>query len=232
MLLKIKAQPVAKLFFAQNERQLLDHAGSFRINDGSVSRLRVLEIGDVLVDRSGAKSGVDGIGRGLDGLIKPLPHIIIRRDRGERLIRHILRKTFLQPEIIEPAHGGEIAKPLMRELVKQENVAIEVIAVRGRAAEEHGFFPEKRSARVLHASIGKAGDQDEVILWKRERLREKFGEIVDALRGNLLHFGGFRLGFAEFGWANVKSGEPGLFVTLADRPRRKRKKIRADRARL
>ena len=118
----------------------------------------------------------------------------------------------------------------MGQLMQQKNVAIEMIAVRGRAAKEHRFFPEECSAGVLHASIGKAGDQDEVIFWKRERLPEEFGEIVDALRSNLLHFGGFRFSFAEFGLANEEAGEPGSFVNLAERPGCECKEIRADGA--
>ena len=47
---------------------------------------------------------------------------------------------------------------MMRELMEEKDVAIEMVAVRRGSAEEDGFFAEKGGAGVLHAAVSKAGD--------------------------------------------------------------------------
>ena len=95
--LEIKAQAIAKFCRAENERELLDDAGGFGIDDGAVGGLGVSKVFDVLVDRRCAFGGVDGVSRGLDGKIETLPDIFIGGEGGERLIGHVLREAFLEP---------------------------------------------------------------------------------------------------------------------------------------
>ena len=114
------------------------------------------------------------------------------------MISHVLREAFLEPEIVEPAHGGEVAEPLVGQFVKQEDVAIEMVAVSGRCAKENGFFAQKGGPSVLHSPISKSRDYDHVVFGKRERLREEAGKIVDATGSDLLDFVRFFLRFLEF----------------------------------
>lgn len=230
VLFQIKAQAIAKFFFAEDESELLDDAGRFGINDGAVGGFGVFEVFDILVDGSGAFGGVDAIGSGLDGEIEALPNIFIGLERSERLIGHVLREAFLEPEIIEPAHGSEIAEPLMGELVEEKDVAVEMVAVSGGGAEKDGFFAEERGASVLHAAVSEAGDEDEIVFGKRKGLSKKFREIVDALRGDLLDFGSFRFGFLELRLTDVEAGKAGSLMNFAEGAGSEGEKIGADGA--
>ena len=48
------------------------------------------------------------------------PDVPIRLERVNRHIFHQICKTFVQPEIIPPLHGDEIAEPLVAELVRDD----------------------------------------------------------------------------------------------------------------
>jgi len=80
---------------------------------------------------------VYSISGGLDGFVEALPDFIVGAERGEGLVGHVLREAFFEPEIVEPAHGGEVAEPLMGELVQNEDLPVDQIRLSGRGAEEH-----------------------------------------------------------------------------------------------
>src|SRR6266568_1452168 len=197
MFFEIKPEAIPEVFVAKDKSKLFYDAGSFGVDDGAVGGFRILEVGNVLIDRRCALGGINSISGRLDGLIEALPNIFIWLERSQRLVCHVLREAFLEPEIVEPAHGGEVAEPLVGQFVKQEGVAIEMIAVSGGNAKENGFFAQKSGSRVFHSAVSKSGDHDHVVFGKREGLREKAGKIIDSLRGDLLHFGRFFLGFLE-----------------------------------
>jgi len=76
------------------------------------------------------------INRGSYLFNEALPYVFIRLERIQRVIRHVLRKAFFQPQIVKPAHGHQVAEPLMRELMQQQDVAIQPVAMRGRGAKQ------------------------------------------------------------------------------------------------
>src|SRR6266581_2071124 len=163
MFFEIKPEAIPEVLVAKDKGKLFYDAGSFGVDDGAVSGFRILEVGNVLIEA--------------------LPNIFIWLERSQRLVCHVLREAFLEPEIVEPAHGGEVAEPLVGQFVKQEGVAIEMIAVSGGNAKENGFFAQKSGSRVFHSAVSKSGDHDHVVFGKREGLREKAGKIMDSLRG-------------------------------------------------
>src|SRR5215471_17934408 len=109
----------------------------------------------------------------------------------ERAIRHVLREAFLQPQIIEPAHGGEVSEPLMRQLVQAQKVAANKIAVGGRCSEQHRLFAQECSSRVLHTAIGETRNQDEIVFGKRKRLGKVIGKELHSVGRDLLQLGSF-----------------------------------------
>src|SRR5690242_489175 len=228
MFLEIKPETVAEVVVTQDKGKLLDDAGSFGVDDGAVSGFRILEVGNVLVDRRCAPGGIYSISGRFDGLVEALPDNFIGLERGKRLVCHVLRETFLEPEIVEPAHRGEVAEPLVSEFVEQQDVAMEMIAVSGRNAKENGFFAQKSGSGVFHSAVSESGDHDHVVFGKREWLREKAGKIIDSLRGDLLHFGRFFQCFFEFRLANTQSGQAGSFMHFAKGAHGEGKKIGAD----
>ena len=95
--LQVEAQAVAEHVVAQDIDELAEHAGGFGIDDGAVGGLGVLQIADLLINRSGALRGVDGVGGGFGGLVETLPHVFAGLEGIERVEGHVLREAFLEP---------------------------------------------------------------------------------------------------------------------------------------
>ena len=67
-------------------------------------------------------------------------------------IGKIVRKTLLDPEIVEPAHGDEISEPLMYQFVQDERRAVEQVATRRCRRKQNCIFTQKCCPGMLHAS--------------------------------------------------------------------------------
>ena len=63
----------------------------------------------------------------------------------------------------------------------------------GEEAKQDRVFIEECFAGMLHSAKRKAGNQDEIVFGKRERLGEVVGEIGNALGGHLLDLRRFLL---------------------------------------
>ena len=97
VLFQIDPQSATEMLIAHDEGELPQQSRRFGIHDGSIRGLCILQIIDVLVDRSGSESGIDSISRGLHGQVEALPDVFLWFEPIERAIRHILRETLLQP---------------------------------------------------------------------------------------------------------------------------------------
>ena len=49
---------------------------------------------------------------------KIFPHMPIRLERVNCYVFHHIGEAFVEPQVVPPVHGNEIAKPLMAELVR------------------------------------------------------------------------------------------------------------------
>src|SRR5438067_12998571 len=70
--------------------------------------------------------------------------------------------------------------------MQHKDVAVKQVGVRGRGAKQNRFLAQESGARVLHAAVGKTGDQDHVVLQKWKRLGEEVRQVLDAARRDLL----------------------------------------------
>ena len=157
------------------------------------------------------------------------PDVLLGLQVREGAVGHVLREAFFEPKIVEPAHGGEIAEPLVGEFVKDQSVAAEAIVFRRGSAEEDAVFIEKRGAGVFHAAEGEAGDEDHVVFRERKRLREIVAEEFDAIGRGFLDCGNFGLGARELGAADVDVGEAVDLVHRLERADGEGEEISADR---
>ena len=227
-MLAIEAQAVAKVFVADQVRELFEQSRRLGIDDGAVGGFGVFQVADALIDGRGAERDVDAVSSGLDLLIEMRPDVLAGFEVGESAIGHVLREAFFEPKIVKPAHGGEIAEPLVGEFVKDQSVAAEAIVFRRGRPEEDAIFIEKRGARVLHAAEGEAGEEDHVVFRERERLREIAAEEFDAIGRGFLDGGNFGLGAGELGAADVHVGEAVDMVYRLERADGKGEEIGAD----
>ena len=89
------------------------------------------------------------------------------------LVGHPGGERLVEPEVVPPDHGDEIAEPLMRELVRDHlSDALLHVERRGLRIEQERHFPERDGRGVLHRARLEVGNSDLVQLAVRVRLAE------------------------------------------------------------
>src|SRR5690606_7036041 len=81
-----------------------------------------------------------------------LPRIGLRVERLLYLCRHVGGEAFLQPQVVEPAHGHEVAEPHVRDLVVNGRGAADSLRQRGTLAEYEALLAVEHGTRMLHAA--------------------------------------------------------------------------------
>ena len=104
-------------------------------------------------------------------LLRPVtvqPALPLRIKLLRSLRRHPGRKALVEPEIVPPRHGDEIAEPLMRHLMRDDGKDAAPRAVRiGCGIEQQPALEEGDAAPVLHRAPEAAGHRDQVELGQR-----------------------------------------------------------------
>ena len=115
---EVLAHPGQEVLPAHVGDQLLEHGGALGVGDPVEVDLDGLDVGDVGGDRVGGRQLVLPVRPGLPGLGERGPRVrpaggLGLRDRagpgGERLV---------QPQVVPPAHGDQVAEPHVRHLVQ------------------------------------------------------------------------------------------------------------------
>ena len=115
------------------------------------------------VDRSESRSSADWFAARLVDRDVPF-----RLRRGQRAGFHPGREALVQPEVVPPPHGDEIAEPLVGHLVRDGGG--DVLACRDRrrrAVGEQSRFTVEDRRRVLHRAGREVGHRDHVELSER-----------------------------------------------------------------
>ena len=96
------------------------------------------------------------------------------REAGERLV---------QPEVVPPAHGDQVAEPHVRHLV-QDRVGAPLVRVVGDLRAEDVVVEERDAGRVLHRAGVELGHEQLVVLVERIAVVERAVIPVEALLGD------------------------------------------------
>src|SRR6516164_3139576 len=138
-----------------------------RIGDGIKRCHRLGFVCDRLLDRMGRAAGVFAHGRLLEAAgAEPSLPIWMKLLGGLSL--HPAREAFVEPDVVPPCHGDEIAEPLMRHFMGDdvEDAALRVVRAGGRI-EQHAALEKRDAAPVLHGAAEAARHRDQVELGKR-----------------------------------------------------------------
>src|SRR5689334_422830 len=96
------------------------------------------------------------------------PSLPLRIEMLGRLLLHPAGKTLVEPEIVPPAHGDEIAEPLVRHLMREDGKDAAARRLRvARGIEQEAAFEEGDAAPVLHGAAEAAGHRDQIEFWQR-----------------------------------------------------------------
>ena len=77
---------------------------------------------------------------------------------------HVSCKRLIEPEIIPPLHGHQVAKPHVRHLVQHRNGESESLSFGGLLLEQVPIFAESYADYILHGHINVFWDKHLVIL--------------------------------------------------------------------
>ena len=92
----------------------------------------------------------------------------------------------------------------MRELMQDEDVAVQQVAMRRCGAKQNRLFPQESCSGMFHAPIGQPRDQHHIVFREWKWLREKIGEVLHAASGDLPHLGSLGLRAVELRLAHIK----------------------------
>ena len=135
---------------------------------------------DVLHDRMGGAKRIEPH-RALAPVDAAEQRLPLRVDRGGGLGLHPRGEALVQPDVVPPGHGDQIAEPLVRHFVRgdDEDVLPPPLAGDRRIVEQHIFEREDR-APILHRAEKLAGARAGDVVELRQR--EGRAEIVVVIR--------------------------------------------------
>ena len=143
--------------------QLTKHAGALVVGDRVEIQIDRLDIGDVGGDRMGRGQLVLAAGTRLVLVGKRDPTVLEASglDLGQH--RHERREALVQPEVIPPAHGDQVAKPHVGHLVQDGVCPVLPDGLGHLGAEDHRLI-EGDAADILHRAGAELGDEELVVL--------------------------------------------------------------------
>ncbi|MDQ0830998.1 hypothetical protein QF032_002842 [Streptomyces achromogenes] len=160
--------------------QLLEHAGALGVGDAVEVELGVLKVADVGGDRVRGGQLVRAVGPGLAAVGEGDPGVgeARRADAGEGA--HEVGEGLLQPQVVPPHHGDEVAEPHVGHLV-QDDVRPRLVGGLRHLPPEDVLLAEGHQARVLHRAEVVLGHERLVVLAEGVRVVEVVVEEVQAL---------------------------------------------------
>ena len=120
-----------------------------------------------------------------------LVDVPLRVHGGDGLVLHPGGKAFVEPDVVPPLHGDQVAEPLVRHLVGDDQGHF-FLGVDGGCfgIDEQGGFAIGDGAEVLHCAGLEVGQGDEVELLERVGDAEVGVVVVEHVFGDIEAVGG------------------------------------------
>ena len=161
------ADAVAKRLLAEIVFQHADQRLTLVVGNAVERRHGFAGVGDRLLDRMRGAPRVERQ-RELLLAVAVEPGLPLRIEMLRRLGLHPAGKALIEPEVVPPAHGDEIAEPLMRHLVREDGEDAAPRGIRiGGGIEQQPAFEKGDAAPVLHGAAESAGHRDQIELGQR-----------------------------------------------------------------
>ncbi len=154
--------------------QLLQHRLALGVGDRVEVGQRRLDVVDLVADRVGRRPHVGAVGVELAADQELRPRVGELGGLGRGPGRGPGGERLVEPEVVPPLHGHEVAEPHVRHLVEQRDRRLRALGVGRRGAEEVAVTP-RHAGPVLHRAAH-VGDEDLVVVGLGERLAELLAE--------------------------------------------------------
>ncbi|SHW85491.1 Uncharacterised protein [Mycobacteroides abscessus subsp. abscessus] len=174
--------------------QLLEHAGALGVGDAVEVDLDGRQVGDVGGHRVGGRQLVLPVGPGLLHIREGGPGLLVLGGLGLAQHRGEGREGLVEPQVIPPLHGDEVAEPHVGHLV-QHGLGAPLVRVARDLGAEDVVLQERHGAGVLHGTRVELGHEQLVVL--AERVRR--AEVLVVEGESLLGLGEQPLGVHELG---------------------------------
>ena len=159
--------------------ELLQDRGALLVGDPVERRPHRVEVGHVADDRVGGRHLVLRGRADLEQAGERRPHVFEASAVGDRERADVGRERLVEPQVVPPAHGHEIAEPHVGHLVHDhERAHLPVGLGRGRP-EDEARVVERDGSGVFHRA-GELGHEHLVIFRERIRVAESLDEEVEA----------------------------------------------------
>ena len=127
------------------------------------------------------------------------PGVGVLGDVGGDPVAHVLGERLVEPQVVPPRRGDDVAEPLVRHLVRERRGARDPHAA-GDPAGEDQRVAEGHAARVLHRAGVELRHERLVVVAERVADAEQPVELVEALPGHREQLVGVRVERPSRGW--------------------------------
>ena len=182
--LEVAPHPVAERLHADGGNELLEHGRALAVGDAVEVEEGRVGVRHLPGDRVGGDELVLAVGPRLHAGVERHPRRLEAGRLDEREVGHVGGEALVEPEVVPPAHGHEVAEPHVRHLVEDHLGAPEALVLGRRVAEDHALGVGDR-ADVLHRAEVELGHEDLVVLVEGVRVSEEVGEERQPLLGHL-----------------------------------------------
>ena len=179
---EVLVKPGEELALAHPCHELSERRGPLRVGDAVEVHPHRVEVDHVRRDRVSGGKLVLPVGPGLAEVGEGGPCLGESSRMHVGVVRRPLGEGLVQPQIVPPLHGDEIAEPHMSHLV-QDGVGSLLVGRLGDTRTEDEIFQESDAARVLHGPRVELGDEELVVLSEGIRNLKLFLEEREALLG-------------------------------------------------
>ena len=184
VLLEVRGDTGHELLETHPGDELLEHRAALGVGDAVEVDLNILEVVDGRDDGVGGRQLVLAVGPGLLHGVEGRPGLVPFSGLSSREGRCPLGKRLIEPEVVPPLHGDEVAEPHVGELVEDRDDPALLDGVGHLRAEDVGLR-ERDRARVLHGARVELGHEELVVLLERVRVGEVLLVEREALAGLL-----------------------------------------------
>ena len=160
---EVVPQSGQEVFQTDVGHELLEDAGTFGVGDAVEVHLNGVQIRNVSGDRMGRRQLVLAVGPRLLHIGECRPRLAVFGRVGLAEYRGEGGEGLVEPQVIPPPHGHQVAEPHVRHLV-QHRLGAALVGGPGDLAAEHIVLQEGHRSGVLHRPGVELGDEQLVVL--------------------------------------------------------------------
>ena len=176
---EVLAHAGEEVLFAHVGDQLLQHRGALGIGDAVEALVNRLQVNHVGRDRMGRGHLVLHIGPALTGIGEADPRVDSAEAVDDPLLGEVAApfgEALIEPQVVPPAHGHQVAEPHVRQLMEDGVVALLVVG-RGHLRAVEVLVADRHRAGILHGAGVVLGHEQLVVL--REGIGAPEGLLID-----------------------------------------------------